>query len=278
MPPKGTVTAHKNQLAASREALAKKHQSLASETASLDLWNQLQAANSRIAQLEIELSREQSQSSHLQSELAKSSQKCADFKKAAVYWRGRHNQTYNELRVQRQATARGSTQVDKLKEQIAILQTAEKDVVSHLSSQSKQFEKDISSLKKENSKLSQELSHTLLHWTSQLNNSQAKLQASRSSLTEMRKRVSCLHKAVTGATGVKEWAISAAQAKVTKERTQHKMLSKGVFTPETRNLVHLLVKAGCSRNHISEVITAVLQSGGITTVGSITRSSIARII
>jgi len=51
--------------------------------------------------------------------------------------------------------------------------------------------------------------------------------------------------------------------------------AKGCFTKETRNVVHLLVKAGCSQNLIGEVISAVLKSAGITGVGSISCTSVS---
>jgi len=58
----------------------------------------------------------------------------------------------------------------------------------------------------------------------------------------------------------------------------HHLSHKGVFTQETRNLVHLLSQSGCSANHINEIISAVLNTAGITMIGSISRPSVARII
>ena len=55
-------------------------------------------------------------------------------------------------------------------------------------------------------------------------------------------------------------------------------MQKGVFTKETRNVVHLLVKAGCSQNLVGEVISAVLKSAGITGVGSISHTSVSQIL
>jgi len=55
-------------------------------------------------------------------------------------------------------------------------------------------------------------------------------------------------------------------------------MQKGVFTEETCNVVCLLVKAGCSRNYIGQVISTVLKSAGITTIGSISRPSISQIL
>ena len=63
-----------------------------------------------------------------------------------------------------------------------------------------------------------------------------------------------------------------------KRYTTHNLLSKGVYTEATRNLIHLLVKAGCSRGYVGEVIHAVLKSAGITAVGNISRTTVSRII
>jgi hypothetical protein len=54
--------------------------------------------------------------------------------------------------------------------------------------------------------------------------------------------------------------------------------TKGVFTEETCNVICLLVKAGCSHNYINEVIFTILQSAGITTVGTISYTSVSRIL
>ena len=58
----------------------------------------------------------------------------------------------------------------------------------------------------------------------------------------------------------------------------HHLMNKGVFTEETRNVVQLLVKAGCSRKYVNEVISSVLQSAGITPVGTISPPTVAYIV
>jgi len=50
-----------------------------------------------------------------------------------------------------------------------------------------------------------------------------------------------------------------------------------VFT-KTHNLIHLLVKAGCSKEYISTVITAILKSAGITAKGSISCQTVSHIL
>ncbi|KAF8233228.1 hypothetical protein L208DRAFT_1267978, partial [Tricholoma matsutake] len=53
------------------------------------------------------------------------------------------------------------------------------------------------------------------------------------------------------------------------EKSTHSLLHKGIYTQETQNLIHLLVKAGCSKEYVSTVIMAILKSAGITTKESI---------
>lgn len=66
--------------------------------------------------------------------------------------------------------------------------------------------------------------------------------------------------------------------KTFKAKTTHSLLHKGVYTEQTRNLVRLLVKAGCSKDSISEVIHAVLACAGIKSTGGISRRTVSRIL
>ncbi|KAF8804757.1 hypothetical protein BYT27DRAFT_7234587 [Phlegmacium glaucopus] len=69
-----------------------------------------------------------------------------------------------------------------------------------------------------------------------------------------------------------------AHQKVLKEKSVHGLMNKGVFTDETRNVVRLLVKAGCSQNYINRVLHGVLSAAGIKTIGTISRPTITRIM
>jgi len=51
-----------------------------------------------------------------------------------------------------------------------------------------------------------------------------------------------------------------------------------LHTQEIQNLIHLLVKAGCSKEHISTVITAILKSAGIMVKGSIRHQTVSSIL
>jgi len=62
------------------------------------------------------------------------------------------------------------------------------------------------------------------------------------------------------------------------EKSTHSLLHKDVYTQETWNLVHLLVKASRSKEYISAVITAILKSAGIMTKGSISYQMVSCIL
>ncbi len=131
------------------------------------------------------------------------------------------------------------------------------------------------SLKKENESLHNELSVSVARWTSQLEKTHVKLATSNLDLRTLCEKASKLHKAVVCSKAQKEQTIVAVKKKILNQLSVHQLKHKGVFTEDTQNVVRLLVKAGCSQNYISEVISAVLKSAGIMTVGTISHPSIS---
>ncbi|KAF8224109.1 hypothetical protein L208DRAFT_1313187, partial [Tricholoma matsutake] len=79
-------------------------------------------------------------------------------------------------------------------------------------------------------------------------------------------------------------AVANAQQKQQKLSAVHHLLHEGVYTETTQNLVpagypcYCLVKAGCSRHCVNDVIHAVLKSAGITAIWTISRTSVSCII
>jgi hypothetical protein len=78
--------------------------------------------------------------------------------------------------------------------------------------------------------------------------------------SQLQKRCDC-------ATAVKQRAIQRAKSQTWSESRSHKLIHKGVYTEDTRNLIRLLVKAGCSREHVSKVIHAIFKVAGISIKG-----------
>ena len=98
------VTACKQQAAAAnlraQEVHAEQRAVLASETATDDLWNSLQAANSRIKELENLLAEKDAECSRLQSELAKVNEKLHVYQDSSALLKAKHEKTYHELCMQ----------------------------------------------------------------------------------------------------------------------------------------------------------------------------------
>jgi hypothetical protein len=77
---------------------------------------------------------------------------------------------------------------------------------------------------------------------------------------------------------VREWSVKWAKEQAGKEYSVHKLLHKGVYTEKTRNLIWLLVQAGCSRESVGQIIQAVFDSAGISVKGNISRRTVSRVV
>ncbi len=278
MPPKKSQQAQSLARARAVEVLAEKNATLSSEMAAENLWHQLQTANSRITELEEMLALKEVECNELRSNLDKCKQEIIEYKASASGWESKQKATYHDLRMQRQITKRGQTKQAKLQQKIEILQKAEAEASSFYLEGSKLANQNITLLQNSNTKLHHQLSKTMDRCAIQLKKAQSKLAISHSILKTLRKEASALRKAAIYSKNTKDHALAVLQKKISHQRSRHHLMNKGVYTESTRNLVRLLVKAGCSRNYVNEVISAVLQSAGISTIGSISRPSITRII
>ena len=254
MPP----SSRKQQIAAAHKkgqnVLADKHSALSSETAADDLWVKLQVANLCIEELEQQLAQKDSELFRLQSELERSNQKLQKNREDSALLEAKQGKTYHELRMQRQTTKRGQKKLAQLQEQMDIIKTAEKEASKQFLRGSRESYQAIMSLQLENKTLHKELSASMAKWSSQLEKTHAKLAMSNSDLKALREKASKLRKAVVRSKEQKERAIVSVKKKISDQRSVHNLMHKGVFTEETRNVVRLLVKSGCSRNYIGQVI------------------------
>src|SRR3984893_988226 len=133
-------------------------------------------------------------------------------------------------------------------------------------------------LEKENSNLKGELRAALERSVKDTLESQQKIAKVAEELKASKLVTRKLQKQCARARTVKESAVLRTKEKVLKEKSVHKLLFEGTYTEETRNLVCFLVKAGCSRDHVSHVIHAVLKAVGISAKGNISRRTVSRVI
>ena len=192
--------------------------------------------------------------------------------------KAKNSDIYYQLRLERQCYKRATLKHASMTSQIALLKKADAISSTQLSKGLRDSADTIAQLLKLNGHLQNELSQSEITWSSWTEAVKSKLISSDTRLKNAQKEVSKLRKACRRATQIKEHAVETAKAKVVQQKSVHHLTNKGVFTQETRNLVRLLSQAGCSASRINEIITAVLNTAGITMAGSISRTSVARII
>jgi len=211
-------TARKKQAAVAhlrgQEVIAEKRAALASETATDDLWNSLQAANSHIKELENLLAEKDTECHRLQSELDRATKKLHVHQDDSAVWKEKHEKTYHELHMQRQTTKRGEQKLTKLQDQVQILKIAEKEASRQLLRGSHKSNKAIALLQKQNDTLHNELSMSMAKWTLQLEKSHAKLARSTSDLKTLCNKASKLCKAVKHGKEQKEQAMASVKKKI----------------------------------------------------------------
>jgi hypothetical protein len=253
----------KKHLKAAREALLENKPTLAEdsdEDVDLDsLKSSLHKATQQIQLLEQQLADQVKVCSGLQDNLNASQELLNMLRAEILSLKSKNSDVNHQLRMERQRCKRMSLKKGSMISQIALLERANATSSKGL--------KD----------LQKELSQMVVSQVSQMEAIKSKLVSTDTKLKNAQKEVSKLRKSCRRATQVKDHAIERAKAKVVQEKSVHHLANKGVFTEETRNLVRLLSKAGCSENHISEIINAVLKTAGITTVENISRATVARI-
>jgi regulator of replication initiation timing len=125
------------------------------------------------------------------------------------------------------------------------LKSADKEQFNAVVKKSKSSKIAINSLLKVNEHLRSELSETMTIWTIKLKRIKTNLQLTGSKLKNSQKKLTQLKQAGSHAKERHERSVMAAQEKALQEKSIHQLMLKGVFTKETRNVVRILVKAGC---------------------------------
>ena len=254
----------KKQLRAARETLLEKQPTLAedsNEAVDLDsLKSSLSKATQQIQLLEQQLADQVKVCNDLHDNLNASHDLVNGLRTEILSLKAKNSDIYHQLRMERQRYKRMSLKNGSMISQIALLKKADAASSRGLKDSAQVIEKILKTNENQTEAI------------------KSKLIASDIRLKNAQKEVSKLRKSYCRATQRKNHAVETAKAKVIQQKSVHHLSNKGVFTEDTRNLVRLLFQAGCSANHISEIITAVLKTAGITTVGSISCTSISRII
>src|SRR6266496_3409478 len=271
-----------DQLKAARQGKSEKQAIAESDTALDDLWSNFNQSKAYAEELEHKLTDQAKICTDLQNDF-KAFQDLIDSLHAEILsLKSKNSDIYHQLRMERQRCKRATSKHGSMSSQILLLKKADAISSAQLSKGLKDSADTITNLLKTNKDLRTELSQSDTTWSSRMEAStetaKSKLISSDTRLKKAQKDISKLRKGFHRATQVKERAVETAKAKIIRQKSVHHLLHKGIFKEETCNLVRLLSQSCCSANRINDIISAVLNTVGITMVGSISRRSVAQII
>jgi hypothetical protein len=188
---------------------------------------------------------------------------------------------YRSLLVERHARQRGQVRKDILEKQIKLLCSADyvkSDQLMDVKSNASKAIEALLKTKNENSNLKNELSMCLERCRKEVKEAQFKVHTMAQNWRQSKMLAAKLQKRCARAIAVKEKAVLRVKNKIIQEKSVHSLSKKGVYTEETRNLVWLLVQAGCSHEYVGHVIHAILKTAGIFVVGQVSRWTVSRIV
>ena len=123
-----------------------------------------------------------------------------------------------------------------------------------------------------------ELSRLLERCSLEASQSKAKQVDLDTKLVAFKKENHILKKRCDRAPKIRANAVNRAKKAANKENRTCKLLHKGAYSPQARELARMLVSAGCSRGYVSNVIHAVCKNAGVAVQGSMSRRTVSRAI
>ena len=241
----------------------------------------LASAKAQVTSLEVAVEKLQENCAGLLRDLDAATSKIADLNLALQAEHECSERLYKSLRVERRARQRADKRKQVLSENIAELrETTEIQLQKQkeLEKSAAKTESEIKQIEFSNSQLRTELLSNVQIFAKEMALSRQLLSSSKAALKGSKSEIYNLKRKCSRAAKKQENAVKQAQAKVAKEKTTFYLLKKGVYSQEVRNLVRTLTSAGCSQQHIMDIIKAVLETAGVTAVGNISTRTIARII
>jgi hypothetical protein len=277
MPPKASKVARQQTLAIARPMAKAVNDQDSLEQSLNELRGQYRDALEKMEGLNDLLMEERNKVADLDAALKKEKQKVAELEEKWKKEKGRSEGFYSELRVARHFVQCSKKKKESLQEQIDILRSAalesskrHKDTLSS----AKHAVDSLIRFEKENAGLRSDLSLCLACSITQAKSSH-ELKEVKKELSKYKRQVYRLKGHCQIAALKTERAVVKAKEAVLKQRSVHKLMKKGVYTEDTRNLIRLLTKAGCSAGYIGEVIIGVLKTAGITAIGSPSRRTVS---
>ena len=281
MPPKASKTTVQQQHLLIARSIRSSGPKLTLEELLVASEEKVQMAEAEAAKLRSALECERQRSIELEEALDQEIGNSANLLLALSAERERSAKWYQALRVERRARQRGQARKLVLEDYIRLLQasdTAQSDELKGIKTNASKAIDTLLKVEKENSSLRNELSGALERCGEEIKSAKAKVKAVGQELRQSRVLAARLQKQCARTIAVREREVEKARQRIVKEKSVHTLLKKGVYTEETRNLIRLLVQAGCSQEYIGNVIHAIFRTAGISVVGDVSRRTVSRIV
>lgn len=240
----------------------------------------LSDAHAQIIKLEAALSAEQHKNAYLAETLAHAQEKIVILTGNLAASQATVQKWYHQLRIERQARKRADTHKLTLGKKIAILEEAQtKSVESRkqLSANASHAIESLIHMEKHNSVLQAEL-------FSCMERSKLELEVAKKDFSVVRRKLGRVQVCFSRAqqkyakdSGPMQATVKS-MTKALKAKSTFSLLEKGVYTPETCNLIHLLVKCGCAKEYVDQVIHGVLKCAGVKALGHVSRCTVSRVL
>jgi chromosome segregation ATPase len=281
MPPKLSGEVRKANLAKAREiSTATSAQSDQANVLAVSEKN-LASARAQVTSLEVAVENLKDNCARLSRDLDAANSKISELNLALQAEHERSESRYKKLRVERRARQRADKRKKVLSKTIAGLRETTETQLQNQKKLEKSAvitENEKQQIELSNIKLRAELLSNVQIFAKELTFSRQLLSSSKAALKGSKSQIYNLKRKCSRAVKKQENAVKRAQTKVAKEKTSFHLLNKGVYSQEVRNLVRTLTQAGCSQQHIMDIIKAVLETAGITAVGKISTRTVGRII
>ena len=178
---------------------------------------------------------------------------------------------YSTLRVERRKLQRTAARKGLLEQQIKLLKSVElpatRDDAAHAIKLLGETKSEKMHLESRLSKLMEKCALEASHSRQKQSDLQEQLAALKQRSRNLQKRCNCMP-------DIKAKAIKRAKDYANKENRTYKLLHKGVYSPEARELARTPVAAGCSKKYVGRVIMAVCKN----VQGSMSRRTVSRTV
>ena len=164
---------------------------------------------------------------------------------------------------------------NKLEAQIALLQSvklpaAKKDAVLAV--------RLFDDVQAENTNLKNKLSHLMEKCAVEARQAYVTRSELKAELVDSKQKNRTLQKRCDRIPDVTANAVKRAKHNSDKENQTYRLLHKGTYKPQARELARRLVTAGCSKEYVGSVIQMICKKAGVTVQGKMSRRTVSRAI